>query len=201
MKKTFKKLKGFGVIETLIACAIIIIICGALLAINVIITRDISFARGRAVAYNLAQEAIESTRQIRDSNLVDSKQETNWDTFVCNQGATPVLSRPLISDATTKRLYIISAGSAPVCYGSTPRLTLTPDASDSGEDIQIGTNTYNRKIHFLASGVSPKLPVANTNVVTEENAIRVVVEISWNDRGSNRQIEIAELLTNWKRGF
>ncbi len=188
--------RAFGLIETLIACAILMIICGALLTINVIITRDIAFAKDRAVAYNLAQEAIESGRQIRDSNLVDGLSLTNWNTFVCNPLSAPALSSPSVS---TSGYYIITSGKFSSCYGNSPRIALTQDIKLSGENIQIGGVTYNRKIHFLTSGIDPI--VDNSAQITNDNAIRMVVDINWIDHGSSRTASVTELLTNWKRGL
>lgn len=190
MKFFTGKSKGFGIIETLVACAILILICGALLSINVIITRNIAFARSRAIAYNLAQEAIESGRQIRDSNLIDGVATSNWDSFVCNT-ANSSFSRP----TTSKNNFYNISFALPNCYG-TPRIYLIPSANE--EPIKIGGITYTRKIHFLDSGVDP---VVVSTDVTNENAIRMVAEVSWNQNGSGRSVEVSELLTNWKRGF
>lgn len=204
MNKKDMKLKGFGLIETLVACAILMIICGALLTINLIITRDIAFAKGRAVAYNLAQEAIESARQIRDTNLLDNNTAsagvyklTNWNSFVCNTTASTV-STPVSDGNHYYKILALPAASTSNCYGTTSRITMVSDLSVIGEPITIGTTTYTRKIRFLNSGLSP---VVVSSAVTEENAIRMVAEISWTDSGNSRHIEVTELLTNWKRGF
>lgn len=199
MKIVKKKFKGFGLIETLVACAILMIICGALLTINLIITKNIAFARGRAVAYNLSQEAIESARQIRDSNLIDSNQSTSWNYFICNQSTAPYLSAPVTTGSTI--YYKITPGIFLNCYGANPRITMVVDPSSVGEPITVGSITYTRKIHFLTSGLSPRVVDLASHDVTEENAIRMVVEINWNDSGNSRHVEVAELLTNWKRGF
>lgn len=199
MKAFAKKSRGFGLLETLVACAILIVVCGALLAINVIIVRDIAFVRGRSVAFGLAQEAIESVRQNRDSNLIDGNQATNWNTFVCNQSTTPNLSPPNINGTNYYKITALSASSTSNCYGTTPRITLVSDTTRAGEDIVIGPVKYTRKIYFVQSGVNPD--INDSPGVTEANAIRMVVEISWTESGSSHKIEMRELLTNWKRGF
>lgn len=197
MKSPAKKLKAFGLIETLVACAILIVITGALLAINVMIMADITFSKNRAVAFNLAQEAIESARQIRDTNLIDSDQKTNWDTFVCNQSTPPNLKRP--STSAAKQYYIVSAGKFSACYGDKIRLALIPDQPGRGEDIKADVTTFNRKVYFQSSGVSPQ--VGSSPAVTEANAIRMVAQVNWIENGKIRQIEVKELLTNWKPGY
>lgn len=198
MENGKKQSRGFGLIETLIACAILVIISGALLTINVVITRDIVFAKGRSVAFNLAAEAIESTRQIRDSNLIDQQESTNWNTFVCSP-QNPYLSSPV---ASATSLYKINAAADPNCFGTTQRIFLTQDTSLAGENIVIGGITYNRKIHFLNSRIDPKIYSSDgTTDITDSNAIRMVVDISWNQNNTNNHIQVSELLTNWKRGL
>ncbi|MCX6810206.1 MAG: type II secretion system protein [Candidatus Berkelbacteria bacterium] len=195
--KIFSQKKAFGLIETLVACAILILICGALLTVNLIVTGDIIYAREKAVAYNLAQEAIESGRQIRDSNLIDGLAATNWNTFVCNNDQNPALSSPIISTTADKHYYQIISGRFTSCYGLSERIAMTSDmASSPGQNIKIGGITYNRKIYFFESGVNPA-----PNDKVEENAIRIMVNIDWDDHGSNHSVNLSELLTNWKRGF
>ena len=197
MKYPRKKSKAFGLIETLVACAILIVITGALLAINVMIMADITFSKNRAAAFNLAQEAIESARQIRDTNLIDSDQKTNWDTFVCDQSTAPNLKRP--STSAAKQYYTVSAGRFSACYGGNFRIALIPDQTGKGEDIPVDVTTFNRLVYFETSGVSPQ--VGSSAAVTEANAIRIVAQVNWVENGKNRQIEVKELLTNWKPGY
>ena len=190
MKFLVKKSRGFGLIETLVACAILILICGSLLAINVLVTRDIVFARGRSVAFNLAQEGIESVRQIRDTNLVDRQDTTNWNTFVCSAtGLSPL-------DYTS--VYKVTQGRLNACYpGNTiSRIALTSDSA--GEPIIIGSVTYTRKISFMVPAIDPAISNAT---ITSANAVRVKVQVDWTENGSGHTIQTTELLTNWKRGL
>jgi type II secretory pathway pseudopilin PulG len=197
MKRLISDRKAFGLIETLIACAVLLIVCGALLTISTIVSRDITFARNRTIAYALAQEAVESMRQIRDTNLIDSNEETAWNSFVCDFNSVEKISTPKISTNNLKDLYLISTDRS-VCY-PTDRVVIVPDLTSSGEDIQVGGMLYNRKIYFTSSGIDPL--VANSAEVVNQNAIRITVEINWVDRGANKEINLTELLTNWKRGF
>jgi len=197
MKKTASKKKAFGLIETLIACAVLLIICGALLTISTIVSRDIAFARNRTVAYSLAQEAIESARQIRDTNLIDANEKTAWNSFICDVSSNEKISTPRISTDNLRELYLISTDRS-ICY-SADRIIIAPDSTSTGESIQIGGMVYNRKIYFTSSGVDPL--VANSEQIVEQNSVRITAQINWIDHGSNREIKLTELLTNWKRGF
>ena len=95
-----KSRKSFGLIETLIACAILIMIAGAVLAINVILNNNLQFTRERAHAYYRAMETIEAVRITRDTNYVDGDDSTNWNSLVCNN-ASGTIQIPA-TDGTTK---------------------------------------------------------------------------------------------------
>jgi len=195
-----KKTRAFGLIEVLIACAILIIITGALLAINVMIMNDITFTRNRSEAFNLAQGAIESVRQIRDTNLTDGLETTNWDTFVC-QTANPPLSRPAISSTDPKTFYKVRSDVFAACYGAgaLTRIALVPPAG--GESEIVGVTLFTTVVYFETSGVDPTVDSSPNRDVTEANAIRVVARVNWIENGKSRQVEVKELLTNWKLGL
>jgi len=187
-----KQKKAFGLIETLIACAILIIIIGALMSLNVLVTNNVSFTKQRATAYNLAQEGIEGVRQIRDTNLIDADSTTAWDTLVCKDTA-PNLVRPSVGTN-----YKLSAGTFSQCYGTNKRLTLQPVTVADIEKINLSGIDFYRKITFEQPGVEPAI---TSESVTEQNAIRATVTISWSTSGKNREVVLKELLTNWKSGL
>jgi len=191
-----KKKKAFGLIETLIACAILIIITGAVLSLNVIVSNNIFFAKQRSVAFNLAQDGIEAINQIRDTNLIDGLSATTWNTLVCNQSSTIPLSVP---NKNGSSVYIQKAGQFSACYGSAARrLTLVPSTDGNGEEITIEGVTFKRKITFEPSGVDPQI---TDSAVTEDNALRATVTISWIQNGKQKEIELKKLFTNWKLGI
>jgi len=187
MKKISKTKNGFGLIETLIACAILIILVGALMVLNVVITNSIIFTKERLVAYNLAQEGIETTRQIRSTNLIDGDDKTNWNFFVCKNG------RVQAPETGQQKTYEISHGHFADCAPNAPGRYFLIESS--GEDITISGHTYKRKITFDTSGIDPKV-VSDTGAdVTNENAIRVIVTVDW----EGKSVDLREVLTNWKQ--
>ncbi|TSC94338.1 MAG: hypothetical protein Athens101428_324 [Candidatus Berkelbacteria bacterium Athens1014_28] len=205
LKKSFTSVKylnltGFSLIETLIACAILIIVCGALLSLSLIISNNIFFTRQRSVATNLAQDYLEKIRQIRDTNLIDSNSATNWNSLVCDRSKTPVIQVPTISDDIHFYFYSVSSEIYSYCYDSSsePRLSLVP--SSSGEIINVSGIDFVRKITFLPSGVDPKL-LDGTRDITGDNSIKAKVEVSWTQNGKDQKIEVIELLTNWKQNL
>jgi len=187
--------RAFGLIETLIACAILIIITGALLALNVVITNGVLFSKQRAQAYNLAQEGIESVKQIRNTNYLDGDSRTNWNSLVCKQDATPLIQAPNLSGT-----YIVSSTATTYC-SSLQRFFLIP--RNTGENVSLDGSVFNRKITFQESGLDPKI-YSSTEAdidITEENAIRIIVTVSWTSSGRDQQIQLKSVLTNWKQAL
>ncbi len=70
--------KGFGLLEVLISIAILVMVSGAAIALQISSTRGSINVKQDVVAYNLAQEAIEQVRQQRDSNWIDQNPQTSW---------------------------------------------------------------------------------------------------------------------------
>ncbi|MFA5158216.1 MAG: hypothetical protein WC451_03490 [Patescibacteria group bacterium] len=196
--------KAFGLIETLVACSILIIITGALLAVHILTTNNISYVKHRAQAYSLASEGIESVRQIRETNLIDGQQLTSWDSLVC---ASSVFSKPEFSnlddnDESNDKIYAIFLNQG-ACTNLAPIPRKFLKLQNEGEEIVIGGTTYTRKITFRSSGIDPYInaPAGQGQATTENNAFRINVEVSWTLNGQNRNISVSELLTNWKQGF
>jgi len=193
IKRNKKKKNAFGLIETLIACAILIILIGALLSLNVIITRSILFSKQRSEAYYLAQGGIESVRQIRDTNLIDGNAETNWNSLICDNGSASTRDLSLT--------YVISSGSFPGCSPGIYRTFLIPETASNQETITFGGYDFQRKISFQISGLDPRILSDAGDDITEDNAIRVIVTVNWESSGISQQVELKEVLTNWKQGL
>ena len=183
-KVKLKILKIFGLIETLVACSILIIIISAVVALGVAIVNSVMLSRHRVTAYYLAQEMVETSRQIRDSNLIDGNDATNWKTLNYEWGIINPY-RDVVMNYTT-------------IYQETPvgnRLFLGP--SGYGQDITIDGVIYRRKIVFAPSGVN--VPELDTAEKLNDNAMRAIITVSWKFKGVDQQVEIRELLTNWKQ--
>ncbi|MCX6812155.1 MAG: hypothetical protein NTW79_00840 [Candidatus Berkelbacteria bacterium] len=176
--------RSFGLIETLVACAILIILVGGLLILNITINNSVTFTRERAEAYYLAQEAVETMRQIRETNAIDSNPATAWNTFVCDTQSQ--LVSPNFSQS-----YGVGT-----CQTLPARFFLT--ANNSGENISVGTQSFNRKISFAASGIDPAVGDQNT---TNANSLQIIVNVNWTMNGRPENIQLREVLTNWKQAL
>ena len=198
IKRNKKKKNAFGLIETLIACAILIIVIGALMALNVIITNSIIFSKQRAVAYNLAQSAVESAIEIRDSNYIDGNDATGWNSLICDAGSSSPIKIPDLSGTT---IYKVAVRDFFQCGSTEPRYFLVPNLDGDGENIIIGGQTYQRKITFASSGVYPPVKDSAGNDVTDVNTLRIIVTVNWKMNGHDKNVELRQVLTNWRQGL
>ena len=78
MNNIFKKEKGFTLVETLVAIAILMLAILGPLDIASSGLRDSLFAKDQVTAYYLAQEGIEYVRYIRDYNYITYGSTGNW---------------------------------------------------------------------------------------------------------------------------
>lgn len=191
------KRKAFGLIETLLACMVLILIIGAIVVLNVIVTRNIRFSKQRASAYYLAQEGIETARQIRDSNAIDGDEKTNWDTLIIDGNN---LKSATVFD---NQNYVVSqkqiAGQdfiRPFLVPSVDGEKITLEAGDFSSGIE-----FSRKIKFTKSGInSPDIQKDGESVV-DQNSLRIICSVDWMNNNQPQTIEISEVLTNWKQGL
>jgi len=70
---------GFGILEALIASAIIVVFAAGVVVLGKISLRNVVINKHKLQAAYLAQEAVEALRNIRDTNWVDNDPNTNWD--------------------------------------------------------------------------------------------------------------------------
>lgn len=182
-KPACRQARSFTLIEVLVACAILIILVAAVVALGVTIINNAVLSRQRISAYYLAQEGIETIRQIRDSNLVDGREETGWKTLNYQWGVVNPF-RDVVADGTT--IYSVVVEAPPE-----RRLFLGP--TGYGQDIVVDGVTYRRKITFASAGID----IPGVNVA--DNAVRAIVSISWKFKNNDKEIEVRELITNWKQ--
>lgn len=185
-----KSKKSFGLIETLIACTILIMISGAVLAINVILNNNLQFTRERAHAYYRAMEVLEIVRVVRETNHVDGNDSTNWNSLVCDVGA----GRVGIPATDGSRYLPASNCSISNVNG---RLFLFPDRSSTGMIKRVFGTEYSIYLTFENSGINPDISGGSLN----DNSIKAVAVVEWNSRGKQHKVELREVLTNWKQAL
>lgn len=186
-----KSRKSFGLIETLIACAILIMIAGAVLAINVILNNNLQFTRERAHAYYRAMETIEAVRITRDTNDIDGDNRTDWNSFVCDNTTNRVY--PPVLDGNTKYYPNVHCN----LFDRPGRFFLAPTTDPSVMTRKSFGTTYTIYLTFENSGINPDLVGGEL----DDNSIKAVATVEWNSRGKSHKIELREVLTNWKQAL
>lgn len=197
MNNYHKFKKGFGILEVMVAAMIIITILAALVFISHAAINNSVYTQQRAQATYLAQEGIETVRQIRDTNWIDSNSATQWDTLIWDG-----TKANLLKVDTTRSYNIALSGSK---YG----LEVINLPSVPAETIPIpATNgtTYTRTITIaLVGNLLPKdtTPPPNpTDVWPALNALKVTTTVIWDSVvGNGKSISVSEVITNWRPNY
>lgn len=187
-----KKLnKGFTILETLVAIAIILIAITGPLDIIAQSLKASYYSRDEVVAFYLAQEAIEYARNKRDNNFLDPLTTVDgWllndviNPFCLNEADTPDANKCILVQALNGIYsYEICGGNCPVMkkhlgddgvYGA-------PTSEPAAED----TN-FTREVYF-------------TKVGDGKNEVIMTVNIIWsNSFGTDNRFSLRTNLYNWK---
>ncbi len=161
--------KGFSLAEVIIATFVIIIgIIGAMSLITYSIS-NVAVGKSQVIAASLAQEGMEIVRNIRDSNWIENRDSGD---IAWNDG--------------------LGAGSYQVQYD---RLDLF---SWSDEPLKINNNVYQygsgTPTHFKR-----KITITdNPDDDFTTNDIKVVSEVTWNERSRSYEIIAESRLYDWK---
>jgi len=197
--------KGFTLIETLVAIAIIMVaITGPFVATENSINA-VTVAHDKSIAVFLAQEGIEYIHAIRDKVYIKECFSTSgincdnwWSIFTTNSyGSGYNVSqcsslKPCTLDSTKSQYVSMSpfvSGALSFCAGGSSgicnQLYLTPSPSYSYTTSPFGNTPtiFYRKI-----------------VITKINSttIKVNVTITWKEQGSNYSITADDMLTSWE---
>ncbi len=180
MKKNFHK-KGFTLVETLVAVAVLIMaVTGTLTAAQSGINSYI-FSKNQIIAFNLTQEAMEQIRSMRDENGINGR---NWLQGIASVNTDPCyFGKTCISDVTSYTLTSCSGG-----IGSCS--VLKQDAITGFYSYSSGVATvFKREIQ-----ISPVYPVGCSANCTE---ISILVSITWSKGALSRQFKVRENLFSW----
>ncbi|MBI3261442.1 hypothetical protein HYZ64_03685 [Candidatus Berkelbacteria bacterium] len=179
---------GFGIIEVLVAASIIALVGGGVVMLNSSVLRNTALIADRLIAFEWAQEGIEVARQIRDSNLIDNRPETDWKCF--NPGIIPPPSAANTFDCGFNDPLVTASRSY--------RLDFTTDQShqsrwvlvEGSETSQFPGNQMTREIRVL-----PILPTTPANL--QKRLIKVTVKFSFGSR--EERVTLSTIVSNWGR--
>lgn len=207
------KNKGFTMIETIVALAVL---TAAIIGPVTLVTRAIfssSFSRNDLIGYNLAQEGIELIRAVRDNNIhcrnLQIVKTKKW-----NDNPTSVSSNPM-HDAYTVDVEDMIPMNGP-CNGiQTPKpVSRLPAACDDpffpspipplGLDGS-GVYTYTGDITIFTRCVKvcspPTMPpctsVADTTIPADEQ-MEVISTVWWRERNQMKSVMLHTRLYHWE---
>ncbi|MDB5194040.1 MAG: seg [Parcubacteria group bacterium] len=168
--------KGFTIIETLVAVAILIVaVTGAFSAAQTGLSSAI-FSKNEVIAFYLAQEGVENIRNIRDENGLKGQA---WLTDIANVPADPCyFGKACITDSITNTISPCSGGA------STCPVVL--------EDPVNGFYGYNSS--WAAT------PFTRSIVLTQINAneVSILVTVTWSKGIVARNFHVRENILNWQ---
>lgn len=182
-----KKSQGFGIIEVLISSSIIISVLGALVYAGRAAYQNSLYLQEKAEALGLAQEGIELTRQIRDTNWIDNDSNTHWNDLVMTGG--------VFSEVLPNLGQEYGIGQARLIDG-TYRYGLT---SGTNEKIKVNTDSteFTRQIIIEDTGNMLVNSQNEKDTNLSEQAIKVTAKVVWGEK----EVSISEIMTNWRPNY
>jgi len=177
--------KGFGLLEVLISAVIIIMILAALVFIGRAALSNNEYLSERAQAIYLAQEGLELTRQIRDTNWIDGDNTSKWDTLQLTDGNWANTT------GTGTKKFVYNDPKA--------RIVLEAVAAPVYEEVTINEVSFRRRINIYSVS-APLLPTASVPAL-RTYSMKVTSKIEWTFSGQPKEIEVSEILTNWRPDF
>lgn len=165
--------KSFSLIEVVIACVIITLFLGALIALFNVGSKSMVTSKHRLQAGNLARRSIEAARFVRDNAWLSGT--TNWLDASSGMSADcnlPIGISHLHPDCNGRIGFKIGAEKT----DTTIDKTLCPPTCDGV--------TFDSEVN-----------IANISDQTK----RVVATVSWDDFGTTHQVRMSTFLTDWKK--
>jgi prepilin-type N-terminal cleavage/methylation domain-containing protein len=171
--------KGFTLVETLIAIAILMVaIAGPLTVANQALTAALG-ARNTMIAYNLAQDGMESIKNIKDNNI-----GTNQPNFLNNLGSSASCSNSSLSNSCQ----------TPVPWNLGTYISSGPLKCSNNCKLYIGSNGYT----YDQSSGNTLTPFTRyyyiSNDTTNDAVITVVVK--WMDGSIPNEVRLQEIMSN-----
>lgn len=168
---------GFGVLEALVASGIMAVFAAGVVLLGVITVRSTVINKHRLQAAYLAQEAVEASRNIRDTNWVDENPETSWDqNFPQADGVTSDWGIELVTSLDNIRKWQFKQSS---------------DYFDSSlnQFEECNDCLFERKI-IITRNTNSQLPL-------DAKTLKLSVVVTWLDYSKERNVTINSDITDW----
>lgn len=191
MKNLFKKIKGFGILEVIVAIGIITLSLTGILSLIMQNSRVYYINKSRYIAVMLAQEGVELVRNVRDSN---------WDR---NDPPTTIVDW---KNGDSINSNIEGDGSYAIEIDDNGNITITnvSGIDDVSARLKIGTDVNNLGRYFHndpgTSQDSPYYRIIETSdggSCLSPDCLKLVSRVKWFERGYNHEHQTEIFLYNW----
>ncbi|MDP2664494.1 MAG: type II secretion system protein [bacterium] len=167
----FNRNRGISVIEILIVVAIIGIALSSILGVATLSLRQVADTDLEARAQALAKETMEAMMNYRDGNTWDTDDPLN------------------LYDG----LGIVELNTAyyPKMSSDVPAKWQLVQGEEQAENLT-------RTVEFQSVSRDSNSDIVQTGGTIDPNTKKILATVSWQDRGSSRQVSLQMYLTNWK---
>lgn len=206
MKEMTSDKSGQTLIEAIIGISVLIAGTVTALALGIMTIRSGQVSQSRTIADNLAREAIEQVRAVRDSNWLADQNAVDgdgnliwrWDLNLCDEAADLTSARLLMDPV----LFTWSIGwsDEPIDEAIVYQV-IDPDnslvyyqqVSDGlGQPANSIPTIYRRLVDIEA------LPVGTDCVNEVPESYLITATVQWTESGATHQAELTEELFNWR---
>ncbi|RJQ37538.1 prepilin-type N-terminal cleavage/methylation domain-containing protein [Candidatus Parcubacteria bacterium] len=196
-----RTIKGFTLLETLVALAIVV---GGVLGPFALANRSLAvakFSRNELIAANLAAEGIELIHGYRTSNLLSGQIPPMWDQGLGQDGSSREYQVDVICTSSTCRP---GSGRTPNFQRCGPVNCANPllwDAATGLYSYAGGVPTPFVRVVTIDRRDPPSNrhydDAASPVEVPREDQMTIISRVTWVDGGRTRQVELVEVLYNW----
>ncbi len=206
MKRLNQK-RGFGLLEVLLAGVIVITLLSSLMVVSRNVSDSSVITQQRTQATYLAQEGIELVRQVRDSNYIDQRNYSKWDTLIGDNSTDSVfiIKNGKVETRSDNYKFVISKKFINERYRIVQQVS---GEEDRDGVIEIDGTTFTRTVTFekfygTLNQDSVGALYDDGKEVTDIPAVKVKVVVEWMSKSvsNNRKIEMEELITNFRQGY
>jgi len=176
-KEILKKKKGFTLLESIIAIAILLLsITAATTAVQTALSSSI-FAKHQVISFFLAQEAVEYIKNTRDNNIL---QGQNWLNGYASSGSSCFFGNVCTVDAT------LSSGAFTFCSGGSGSCPLLRQS-------QSAPYLYGYNGSWAPTGYRREIVLSQVNA----NEITAIVNVTFTKGTVSKTITVRESIFNW----
>ena len=201
-RPTSCRMRGFTLIETIIAVAILIAVIVGPVTLIAHSLFSASFSRNDLIATNLAQEGIELFRAVRDNNILCASLGGTMNWRKDPSGGGPLIGFYEIDPVSTTAL---SCGSNSI---NTP-LPIERKAATCITPIKVDANGLYSYVSGTPSGMtrcgrvcSPPTAApcsaAKDGDIPASDQMEIISTVSWSERGTAKSVTLRTRLYNWK---